>query len=134
MERGIPGILFFEDLEHLFPDMHSENDVVGVGINSDLLFLRNVQATAATVFTLARPIEPERIWLYLHKEAGDPATTVHLSWTGGFPPYNLHREIFPDVVRDAPSVYQEELKGALDTTDLQAEGKLLFYTVEEFPY
>ena len=96
MERGIPAVLFHEDLTLLSPFMHTESDLVGNSLNSDVLFEANLKAAAATLFTLARPVAPDPILLFVSRLPSDPPDTVHLDWTGGFPGYDLHRaEVSP---------------------------------------
>ncbi|MFC2171784.1 hypothetical protein ACFLU6_04030 [Acidobacteriota bacterium] len=128
----VPGILFFEDLTLLSPYMHTDSDVVGISLNSDELFLRNVQAAAATVFTLARPVPPEKILLYATRQPGDSEQTVRLSWTGGFPPYNVHRSVMPDNLRDDANIISEQVTALLFQDD-GAIPDLLYYSIEEFP-
>jgi len=132
VERGLPGILFYEDHEFLCPYMHTENDVVGIALNNDTLFEANVRAAAATVFTLARPIRPEPVFLWVSREPGDPPETVRLDWTEGFPGYDVHRSETAPGVRDDANKVAEELF-AMHLTDDRAGGRILFYSVELYP-
>jgi hypothetical protein len=132
VERGLPGILFYEDHEHMTPHMHRETDVVGTSLNNDTLFEANVRAAAATVFTLARPIRPDPVFLMASREPGDPPETVRLDWTGGFPGYDLHRSEMAADVRDDANKIAEELF-VRQRTDERAGGRIFFYSVEEYP-
>ena len=137
MERaGIPGILIYEDLTDRCPQMHTRDDLPGVGLNSGELFLANVRTAFGTVATLARPIHPAPVFLSVARLPGDPSETVRLSWTGGFPAWDVHRGDFSVVsawtLRDDAHVYAPELT-ARDLTDPSAAGELLFYSVEEYP-
>ena len=49
MQRDLAAILFYEDGVHQSPYNHTANDIVGVALNSDELFLANVRAAAATL-------------------------------------------------------------------------------------
>ena len=132
MERGIPGILFHEDLDLLTPYMHTANDVVGLSLNSDELFHRNAQASAVTLYTLARPVAPESILLLMVKDPAEPDTGAELIWGGGFPPYDVHRVADePEQVRDKANVYAREITG-LEYLESSATRPLLYYAVEEF--
>lgn len=132
MQRDLAAILFYEDGVFQSPYSHTGDDTVGVSLNSDELFLGNVRAAASTLFTLARPVAPEPILLFLHRNPGDDFSTVQLEWTGGFPAYDLHRLDEASTVRDDAHVIAGELT---ETTleDRTATGSLLFYSVEEYP-
>jgi hypothetical protein len=131
VERGIPAILFHEDLELLCPYMHTVDDVVGTALNSDELFQANVRAAAATLFTLARPIQPAPLLLFAVKDRANP-DDVRLTWTGGFPGFDLHRvEDQPWAVGDDGNRVAMDL-GAREHVDPQPAGDRLYYAVEEF--
>jgi hypothetical protein len=133
VERGIPGILFHEDLVLLSPYMHTEQDIVGVSLNSDPLFEGNVRAAAVTLFTLARPVQPEPVVLYALKDPMDLQYSVQLQWAAGFPPFDLHRvEGFPQGLPDEANQIAGEM-GAREFIDDQAFADRLYYSVEEFP-
>ena len=137
MERaGIPAILVYEDLEIQTPHMHTDRDVVGTSLNSDELFRWNVQTAAATLFHLARPIDPGPVHLTVRRDPGDPETTVRLDWTGGFPPWDVHRGdrgiVEAGVLRDPGNILQGVMT-ATSLVDRAATGNLLFYTVEIYP-
>ena len=132
MQRDLAAILFYEDGVHQSPYSHTGQDIVGLSLNSDELFLANVKSAAATIFTLARPIAPEPIELRLHRNLGDPLTTVQLTWIGGFPGYDLHRRDLPQDLRDDVHVLSSDLLIEAHE-DAAALGSLLFYSVEEHP-
>lgn len=127
-------MLFYEDNDSATrtPYMHSTNDVRGLSLNDDALYLANTRTAAATIFTLARPIHPPKILLRAWREPGDPETTVRLEWEGGFPAFDVHRREFPQNLSD--DAFQEAGPlGVLDYVDTTAVGPLLFYSIEENP-
>jgi len=132
VERGIPAVLFHEDLDLQTPWMHTEGDLVGQSLNNDTLFVGNVRGAAATLFTLARPVAPPPILLHVHRRAGDTPETARLAWAGGFPGYDVHRSVSPADVREGTSRLVEETF-SLSAVDDRAEGSLLFYSVEVYP-
>ena len=132
MQRDLPAILFYEDGDHQSPYSHTGNDVVGTALNSDALFLGNVQAAAGTLFTLARPIAPVPIDLRVVRVAGGGPEMVDLQWTGGFPSYDVHRLEAPQGVRDDMNVLLGDLTDTA-VEDATAFGALYFYAVEEYP-
>ena len=113
--------------------MHTAEDTVGLSLNNDVLFEKNVQAAATTLFTLARPVRPEPVVLYAVKDPADLETSVHLQWIGGLPPSDLHRvEASPQGLSDEVNKYAGEV-GGREFIDDQALAQRLFYSVEVFP-
>jgi hypothetical protein len=132
VERGIPAVLFHEDLDLQTPWMHTDGDLVGQSLNNDTLFEGNVRGAAATLFTLARPVAPPPVLLMVHRRAGDTPETARLDWTGGFPGYDVHRSESPADVRDNGKRQVEETF-TLSAVDDRADASLLFYSVEIHP-
>ena len=129
MERGTPALLFYEDHELLTPFMHTANDLRGISLNDDALYLANARAAAATLFTLARSTNPGVIELRATRNQINPETSVDLSWTGGSAPYDVHRRSAPQDLSNPAYLY----RGGLTIpayTDERAFGDLLFYSIE----
>lgn len=59
MQAGIPAVLIYEDLKHLTPYMHTEQDIVGVSLNAPDLFEANARLATASVAVLAGPLGRE---------------------------------------------------------------------------
>ena len=129
MERGTPALLFYEDHELLTPFMHTENDLRGISLNDDALYLANARAAAATLFTLARSTHPGVIELHLTRNQINPETSVDLSWTGGSAPYDVHRRSVPQDLSNPAYLYTGGLTIPAFTDDW-AIGDLLFYSIE----
>ena len=132
MQRNLPAILFYEDGDNQSPYSHTGNDTVGTALNSDPLFLANVQAAAGTLFTLARPIAPAPLELRVAKVPGAGPETVALRWTGGYPSYDVHRLDVAEGVRDDVNILSGDLM-LRTLEDVTATGALYYYSVEEFP-
>ena len=129
MERGTPALLFYEDHELLTPFMHTANDLRGISLNDDALYLANARAAAATLFTLARSTHPGPIVLHAKRNQDNPETSVDLSWTGGSAPYDVHRRSAPQDLSNPAYLYMGGLTIPAFTDD-QAFGDLLFYSIE----
>jgi hypothetical protein len=70
--------------------------------------------------------------LRLHRERGDPRDTVRLSWTGGFPSWDLHRAEVSEGLRSDDHELAGNLR-VMSWIDDAAGAPLLFYSVDEFP-
>jgi hypothetical protein len=132
VERGIPALLFFEDHTLRTPEMHKATDVRGTSLNDDALYIANARAAAALLFTLARPVHPPAVVLFAVKNPVNPATSVDLSWKGGFPSFSVHRLDAPQDLGNDAYRYAGDLRTSSFTDD-QAAGPILFYSIEEYP-